>query len=155
MESVKSIAVRDNIAVVTIDKLPNTAGTMAKVFCVLADDEINVDMISSLMSASSEIGVSFSTDDSALEKLMGVARKIQSIFPGVAVNVRSGNAKIVLGGEMARFVGVGARAFACLGAAKVEIRLITTSENEISIAVDEGSADLAARALADEFGVDI
>lgn len=152
MEPVESIIMRDNVVVVTIDRLPNVAGTMAKVFRTLADEGINVDMISSLLPAASEIGVSFSTEGDELTKLMGVSRKVQSIFPGAAVHINSGNAKLVLGGYMAETAGVGARAFACLGAAEIEIRLITTSENEISIVVNEGNADAAAEALAKEFG---
>ena len=152
MEPVERIIMRDNVVVVTIDRLPNVAGTMAKVFRVLADEGINVDMISSLLPASSEIGVSFSTEGDELTRLMGVSRKVQSIFPGAAVHINSGNAKLVLGGYMAETAGVGARAFACLGAAEIEIRLITTSENEISLVVNEGNADAAAEALAKEFG---
>ena len=34
MKPVTSITMRDNIVVVTIDRLPNVAGTMAKVFRV-------------------------------------------------------------------------------------------------------------------------
>lgn len=151
MKPVTSVTMRDNVVVVTIDQLPNVAGTMAQVFGVLADDGINVDMISSLLPAASEIGVSFSVEGDEVTKLMGVTRKIQKIFPGAAVHVNSGNAKLVLGGHMVETVGVGARAFACLGAAEIEIRLITTSENEISLVVDEGNADTAADALAKEF----
>lgn len=152
MEPVTKVLLRDNVVVVTIDKLPNVAGTMSKVFRIMADEGINVDMISSLLPAASEVGVSFSTEGGELSHLMGVTHKVQSLFPGAAVHINSGNSKIVLGGHMADTVGVAARAFACLGAAEIEIRLITTSENEISVVVNDGNADSAADALSKEFG---
>lgn len=56
MEPVERIIMRDNVVVVTIDRLPNVAGTMAKVFRVLADEGINVDMISSLLPLRAKLG---------------------------------------------------------------------------------------------------
>lgn len=143
MIPVKILPMRDNVVVITIDKLPNKQDTLANVFCALAEEKINIDMISSVAECSREMGVSFSTERVEMPHLIGALKKVRRIYPCVVSNMCCGNTKLVLCGDMKNEVGVAVKVFQCLAESEIDIRLLTTSENEISLVVSEGDADAA------------
>ena len=153
MISAEILPMRDNVIVITIDKLPNKQDTLVNVFRVLAEEKVNVDMISSVAECSHDMGVSFSAVHADMQRLLEALKKVRMIYPCVVTNMCCGNTKIVLCGDMKNEAGVAARVFSCLAENEIEIRLLTTSENEISLAVSEGSADAAHEALEKEFKI--
>ena len=151
MKIVDTVFTHDNVIIVTIDKLPNEKDTLAKVFDVITQHKMNIDMISCLHSCKRELCISFSTYKGEIDSLIKAIKTLKTIYNGAVTHICGANTKIVLRGKMESERGIAAQVFKVLGENGVEIRLITTSINEISLVVAEGDEDTALSALCREF----
>lgn len=135
---ITDVSVTADVTLVTVYNLPNKTEIMAKLFECLADEGVNVDMISLTPSQGLTQTVSFSASDEALTATLTTVGKIKGSYPDVRMDVNTSNCKLTFEGEaMKTRCGVAASVFASLGANGIEVKLITTSETKISCLVDE------------------
>ena len=101
---------------------------------------VDVDMISLSPAQSSRTNLSFTINDDDLVKILSYTSKLDD--GAVKSVVSSGNCKISVNDEaMINCPGVAAKVFAGAAKAHTEIRLITTSESQISMLVTKSDFD--------------
>ena len=140
------IVVSDDITLVTLQNIPADINFVSDVFENIAAMDIDVDMISLSPVQSSMTSLSFTINDDDLMKILGYTSKLNegSIKPIVS----SGNCKISVNDPgMENCPGVAARIFRCAADVRTDIRLITTSESQISLLVTKSDFDSAYAAI--------
>jgi len=139
-------------AKISILRVPDRPGIAAQVFGAIADKGIVVDMIVQNISRDGYTDMSFTVPRGdytrAVAALEDVARKVGA--QGLVHDERVAKVSI-LGVGMRRHSGVAARMFAVLAREGINIQMISTSEIAISCVIEDKYAELAVRALHDDF----
>ena len=93
-------------------------------------------------------GNSFTVGDDDFGKILEIVTELRHLNPELKINVSSGNCKISLFGESMRGKpGVAAKVFAAAASVNSDIRMITTSETDISILVVKVDVENAVSAI--------
>ena len=150
---VSGITCRADEARITLRNIPDKPGVAATVFQVLGDAEVVVDMIVQTQGNGDVTTISFTCprEDSerAYDALLDL---IGSQMPGASLEIDKGIAKLSVVGEgMRTHAGVASRMFDVLGQEGINIKMITTSEIKISVAIEEKYSELAVRVLHEAF----
>ncbi|MPZ85295.1 MAG: aspartate kinase [Actinophytocola sp.] len=141
-------------AKVTVTGVPDQTGVAARIFRVVADAEIDIDMVlqnvSSTVSGRTDITFTLSKDNgptavAALEKL-----KTELGFTAVLYDDHVGKVSLV-GAGMRSHPGVTASFCEALAKAGVNIEIINTSEIRISVLIRDTELDEAVRAIHEAF----
>jgi len=152
---ISGVALNKNEAKMTICDVPDKPGIAARIFKVLADEEINVDMIIQNVSRTGFTDLSFTVSKSDLNKTLRMAKKIAQDIEADKVIFDEDIAKIsIIGVGMKSHPGVAARMFEILAKNKINIEMISTSEISISCVISKAKAELAAKSLHTAFGLD-
>jgi aspartokinase len=150
--AVSNISTTYNVALVTVDNLPNNMKLISDIFNTIAQEKINVDMISQAPPYKGSINVSFSIPSDDITKAIGSLNKYKKDVPNLHVEVDADNTKIsVYGEEMKNIPGVAARLFTILANLGIEVKLITTSEVDISYLISMNDVDKALDAIKSEY----
>lgn len=151
---VSNLSVTYNVALITIDKLPNDTKLIAELFSMIALKNINIDMISQAPPFHGSINISFSLPASELVNTLAALNKFKKRAKDLRIEIDADNTKLQVYGEgMRNIPGVAARLFALLAEAGVEIKLVTTSEIDISYLIYEKDVDRALDAIRQEYGL--
>jgi aspartate kinase len=139
-------------AKISILRVPDRPGIAAKVFGAISDKSIVVDMIVQNISRDGYTDMSFTVPRGdytrAVAALEDVARTVGA--QGLVHDERVAKVSIV-GVGMRRHSGVAARMFGVLAREGINIQMISTSEIAISCVIEDKYAELAVRALHDDF----
>jgi aspartate kinase len=139
-------------AKISILRVPDRPGIAAQVFGAIADKGIIVDMIVQNISRDGYTDMSFTVARGdyarAVATLDAVAKKVGA--QGLVHDERVAKVSI-LGVGMRSHSGVAARMFAVLAREGINIQMISTSEIAISCVIEDKYAELAVRALHDDF----
>ena len=157
MESVvvSGITCDKNEARITLKKVPDEPGVSARVFGLLAEAEIMVDMIIQNTRSGGETDLTFTVTKDDFKKAKELSEKAAREVNAKEVLTADHIAKIsVIGLGMKSNSGVAATMFEALAAENINIRLISTSEIRISCVIEEKYAELAVRVLHTAFGLD-
>ena len=136
------ISTVSNITLVTLQGSPATTGFMAEVFERIAELDINIDMISMPPNHGANAGLSFTISDQDLIEVLAFANTLKT-ETGSSVNHKIS----VYDPQMKNTPGMAARVFSAIAASDADIRLITTSEVEISLLVTEADYDTVLEAI--------
>lgn len=154
MNNIQSISISRDISLVTLSNAPSDISFLAFVFDSIANAGINVDMIGLTAPQGDYIDISFTIPDKDLGTVLELLPSFRSKKSDINTAVSSGNCKISVAGEyMRNTVGVASRVFAAASKAGADIRLITTSEVDISMLMTSQTADFALKAIEKEFKV--
>jgi aspartate kinase len=150
---VKALTYIEKVAAININgaQMIGRPGVAKAIFSILADHEVNVLMISQ---GSSEANISLIVDENHLQAAVialgdlvkkGIVREVTHNHDVCAV--------AVVGAGMAGAPGTGGRIFTALGAAGVNVMMISqgSSEVNISFVVSQSDGPRAVRVLHDEF----
>ena len=141
----QSIVVSDDITLITLQNIPADIDFVSEVFEKIAEMGVDVDMISLSPVQSSMTSLSFTINDDDLMKILGYTSKLEGSIKPI---VSSGNCKISVNDPgMENCPGVAARIFRCAADVGTDIRLITTSESQISLLVTKSDFDSAYAAI--------
>lgn len=151
---IRGISIDRNQAKVTIDDVRDEPGVAGRIFSVIADGNINVDMIVQSVSEHGTTDVSFTIHENDLDSAKALLAPVVKEVQAAGLIARSGVAKLsVVGIGMRSHSGVAARLFDCLGKGGINIQLISTSEIKIAVVIDSQDADRAAQLTHVEFGL--
>ncbi|MCF7676076.1 MAG: aspartate kinase [Akkermansiaceae bacterium] len=141
---------------VTITGIPDLPGMSGRILGALADAEINLDMIVSNIAHDGFARHSFTMHSSDLGKAQAALKPIMTELGTTGlIETEGGIAKLsAVGIGMRSHSGVAATMFRALGAAGINIGMISTSEIKIAVTVDETRIEDAARAVHDAFELD-
>ena len=141
------ISTVDNITLVTLQDFPANVASISKVFEAISQCGINIDMISMAPTHGATTGLSFTISDEDLIGILGFTSKLKQ-ETDMDVIVSSVNHKIsVYDPVMKNTPGIAAQVFRAISGTDADIRLITTSEVEISRLVTEAEFDTVLNAL--------
>lgn len=138
-----NISVRENVTLVVLGPLSSDLDTVASIFEDMAVAGINVDMISqSPPQGEDSTHLSFTTADEDLDKTLEIIARLRKDNPALKSAVSSGNHKLTVYGDAMRSQpGVAAAVMRAAASAMADIRLVTTSEVDISLLLTPSSAD--------------
>jgi len=136
----------------TIVKVPDRPGIAAEIFKALGDAHIVVDMIVQNVSHDGYTDMSFTVGKADADRAEEIVKKIAQKIGAEEVVRDDRVAKIsIVGIGMRSAYGVAGRMFDILAKNGVNIKAISTSEIKISCLIEEKFAELAVRALHEEF----
>ena len=144
-------------AKVTIVGVPDVPGKAAEIFRVIAESNVNIDMIVQNVSRqdSGRTDISFTLPivegKAAIEALRAAQESIG--FEEIVPNKEIGKLSLI-GAGMRSNPGISATFFKALSDAGVNVDLISTSEIRISVVTSEDKLDDAVRAVHTAFGLD-
>jgi len=141
-----------DISLVSIVNIPDDMEHICSVFACLAKYGINVDMISQSAPFQGRIDISFSIPSDYLSKTMLAFEETRKAIIDIQVEIDAYNTKISFyGDKMKEIPGVAAHLFSVFAKEKIMIKMITTSENDISILIYEKDTDKAVSLIRSEY----
>jgi aspartate kinase len=144
-------------AKVTVVGVPDKVGEAASIFTVLAEAEINLDMIVQNVSAAStgRTDISFTLPATDGQRALTALNKVkdQIGFESLRYDDRIGKVSLI-GAGMRSHPGVTAKFFSAIADAGVNIEMISTSEIRISVVVAQDDIDTAVAAAHHAFDLD-
>jgi aspartokinase len=147
------VTLENDITLIVLQDCPPELNFVADVFQKIGQLGVDVDMISLAPSQGSNTSVSFTIADTDLDKILSFTSELRDKVRVKAI-VSSGNCKIsVYDPNMVNAPGLAAQVFAAAASVNSDIRLITTSEVDISLLVTAADAPETVKALESEFKV--
>ena len=149
---ISSVAKDKNISRIALIGVPNEIGTSFKVFSLLAQNHINVDIILQGIGHEEGKDICFTVAESDLLRAAGLLEDHRDEIRYARLETNTEIAKVsVVGAGMINNPGVAATLFEALYDANININMISTSEIKISVLVDKKDADKAVQVIHDKF----
>lgn len=151
---VSGVTLNRNEAKVTICDVPDKPGVAAKIFKVLSEGGVNVDMIVQNVSHTRKTDLSFTVAKAELPKTLKIVKKVaRNIGTGEIIEDQDIARVSVVGVGMKSHPGAAATMFGTMAEHKINIEMISTSDISISCIIQKKFAEIAVRALHNEFGL--
>jgi len=132
-------------------------GNAAKLFSLLANENISVDMIiqSYARNSKNTNDIAFTISNSDLERFNELKEKINEILNASNILIDEDITKVsIVGAGMIDRPGIAARMFTTLAGANINIKMISTSEIKISCLIEKQHKEKAAIVIAKAFQLD-
>ena len=141
---------------ITVVEVPDVPGKAALLFDVVASSGANIDMIVQNSSTTDDtVAISLTLPESDAPAALDAIEKARDTIGYAEVRYTDKIGKVsLIGAGMKSHPGVSATLFRSLGAAGINIDMISTSEIRISVVTDEHALDDAVRAIHTAFGLD-
>lgn len=151
---VTNISVTYNVALVTVDNLPNNTKLISVLFNTIAQNHINIDMISQAPVFRGSVSLSFSLPSDDLVTALSSLNEFKKHAKNLRIEVDAENTKLQVSGEgMRNIPGVAAKLYTLLANEGIDIKLVTTSETDISYLIFEKDVDRAISAIKLEYDI--
>lgn len=149
---ISGIAKEDNIARITLIGKNNKIGRIYNVFKLLADNDINVDIIVQAFGEHISKDISFTVKEKDLDLVLDLLNDNALNFDIKEINSCVGMSKVSLVGiGISNNPGVAATLFEVLYQNNINMHMISTSEIKISILVNSNVAETTLNALHEKF----
>ncbi len=153
--SIRGVTLNGDEAKLTIAMVPDQPGIAAKIFKIIAEEKINIDMIIQNVSEKGFTDVSFTVPRPEMKKARRILEEIAERIGAGSVTSDEKIAKVsVVGVGMKSHPGVAATMFEALASLKINIMMISTSEIKISCVVKEADGEEAMRVIHSAFDLD-
>ena len=141
---------------IVICQVPDAPGTSAKIFSVLAENNISVDMIIQSYARLDETNdIAFTVDKGDFEAAMDIMKDVKSDLNAGEILVDEDITKVsIVGAGMVDRPGIAAAMFKALADVGINIKMISTSEIKISCLVEKAKEKEAIQILCHEFKLD-
>ena len=153
---VSGIAFSRDEAKISILQVPDTPGIAFQILGVVADANIDVDVIIQNVSKEGKTDFSFTVNRGDYARAVDLLKS--KVLPKLGATELLGDTKIckvsIVGIGMRSHVGVASRMFRVLSEEGINIQMISTSEIKTSVVIDEKYMELAVRALHKAFDLD-
>jgi aspartate kinase len=150
---VRGAALKENLARVTLSRVPDHPGVVARIFHQVASRNVVVDDIIQTIADNGQATVSFTVDMAELPECKQAVAVLCKALKSTA-RYEDHLAKVsVVGVGMRTHTGVAEMMFASLAAEKINIQNITTSEIKISCLIDRTQGKQALRVVHDTFAL--
>jgi aspartate kinase len=152
---VSGIAHDRNEARLTLRDVPDRPGVAARIFGVLAERHVVVDIIVQTAARAGRSDLSFTVTKADFAQAREAMTEVAAELGITAVESDDQIAKVsIVGVGMRNHAGVATRMFQVLAAEGVNIQMISTSEIKVSCVVHEKDTERAVRSLHTAFGLD-
>jgi aspartate kinase len=152
--SVQAVTLKQDLAVVSLNGVPNRPGVAARIFAEVARNHLLVDdIVQNIYDGGRLANIGFSTNATDVHDARRVCEKIAAEW-GAGVEVDEGVSKVsAIGVGMRTHTGIAATMFDALAKAEINIENIATSEIVISCIVRREDGQKALRFVHDAFGL--
>ncbi len=153
---VRGVTLREDLAVVAMNGVPNTPGAAARIFSEVAKSNILIDdIVQNLYDGGRVANIGFSTNSSESAEAMAICRRLGKQLGVDGVEIDEGVSKVsAVGLGMRTHSGIAATMFEALAKEKINIDNISTSEIVISCIVRREDGPRALRCLHSAFELD-
>lgn len=149
---ISGVAKDTNVVRIAIEGVPDEPGISFKVFRALAKQKINVDIILQSVGRNNTNDISFTVAKGDEEEAIRCMQEIGEIIGAEKVSADENVAKVsIVGAGMVSSSGIAALMFEALYDAKINIKMISTSEIKVSVLIDAACADRAVQAIHNKF----
>lgn len=149
---ISGIATDKNVARLALVGVEDRPGIAYKVFSLLGQKNINVDIIVQSIGRQGTQDISFTVRRSDVEQAVDLLQEHKASLPFDHIDVDENVVKVsIVGAGMVDNAGVAAKMFGALYDADINIHMISTSEIKVSVLLDESVAGLAVQAIHDKF----
>lgn len=145
---ISDLTITENVTLITMANIPINNKFISKIFTSLSDKNINVDMISQTSPLKGKINISFTIGDDDLFNAISTLKLYKKDIPTLRIDVNSNNTKISLYDSNMKFsCGVAAKTMSLLSDGGIDIKMITTSEIDISYLIYASDQNQAIKIL--------
>lgn len=152
---IEAVSYEENIIQLKLANVPKHPMIIAKIFTILSNCDVNIDMISQVMIEDAmqiEITLDEKYQKNLNEAIMCLKKEVKQLE--IATNRKY--FKIAVGGKLIEVTpGAAAKVFTILGENNIHFYQVTTSKRTISFIVDKKDKDLAMKKLDETFGLNI
>ena len=149
---ISGITKDDYISRITLVGVENKIGKTYKLFKILSDNKINVDIIMQSLGEHAFKDISFTVKMSDLDKTLLTLEKHKEELNCSQIIHKENLSKVsIVGVGIANKPGVATDMFEALYENDININMISTSEIKISVLIDSEKAELAIKAIHDKF----
>ena len=153
---ISGIALDQDEAKVTLERVPDRPGVAATVFKAIAAQGISIDMIVQNISHAGATDLSFTAPLVDVPRLQDVMDAVVAEIGADRFTIDDAIAKISLvGAGMKAHPGVAADMFDVLAAEGINIEMISTSPIRISCVIHKADGERAVRVVHDRFGLEV
>jgi aspartate kinase len=147
---VTGIALKKEEAAITVKKLKGSTSDLSKIFTLLGEADIFIDLITQSEFSSEGTTISFTVPDAKCVEAVELLKT--SLSKEITISFERFLAKVsVVGVGMRYHVGVASKIFSALAEANIPVKLISSSEIKVSVLVVEDDAKKAVEALHSAF----
>lgn len=153
--AVQGVTLREDLAVIALNGVPNTAGVAARIFAEVASQHLLVDdIVQNIFDNGARANISFSTTATDAAEAQAICDRLARELDIASVELDEGVSKIsAIGVGMRTHSGIAATMFDALSKAAINIENISTSEIVISCIVRSEDGPKALQFVHDAFGL--
>ncbi len=144
---VTGVAFVRNESRVSLIGVPDQPGVMSRIFSLLSENKIPVDMVVQNVGVAGTANISFTVSEDDLTKALTVATTASETLGGTVQHDDELSKVSVVGHGMQTHTGVAAQMFRVLANEGTNIKIVTTSEIKISVLIDRADCDKVANAV--------
>ncbi len=149
---IRGVARDNDVARIAIIGLEDKPGIAFKVFSLLANKHINVDVILQSIGRGGKKDISFTVTKNHLEEALSLLEAEKASLCYEEITHREDISKVsIVGAGMVNNPGVAAKMFEALYEANINIHMISTSETKISVLINVKNAEKAVQVIHDKF----
>ncbi|MCF0124044.1 MAG: aspartate kinase [Ruminiclostridium sp.] len=149
---ISGVAKDKNVARLALVNVEDKPGIAYKVFSLLGQKNINVDIILQSMGRGESQDISFTVKRDDADQAKELLEEHKSALGFERIDVNKALVKVsIVGAGMLDNAGVAAKMFGALYDADINIHMISTSEIKVSVLLDEAEGNHAVQAIHDKF----
>lgn len=149
---IKGVAMDSNVTSISIVGLKDTPGVAFKLFNILAQHKINVDIILQSVGRDGTKDITFTVSKDNYKEAISAIESKQDLFDYKSLTFDDNIAKVsIVGAGMESNPGVAAKMFEALADANINIQMISTSEIKVSVLIDIKNGEKAVQVIHDAF----
>lgn len=149
---IRGVTKDTSYASISVISLPDRTGMAFKIFSLLGSRNIGVDFILQSVERNGARDITFNVAESDLEGALELLKQNRDAIGFESIEVDNDVAKVsIVGAGIKSNADVASRMFGALSDAGINIRMITSSEIQLSVIVSRKDADRAVEAVHEEF----
>lgn len=150
--SINGVTKDDNVSRIIVTDVKNEIGSTYKLFKVLADESVDVDLVTQSMGENALRTIAFTVKRNELERVIDILENNKKgIYKGKILHDENLSKITIIGIGIENKPDVAAKMFEALSERKINIQMINTSEIKISVLVLSDRADEALEVVYDKF----
>lgn len=152
---IDAVSYEENIIQLQLRNVPKHPMVIAKIFTILSECDVNVDMISQVM-VEDAMQIEITLDEKYQKPLNDAIMRLKDEVKQLEIATNRKYFKIAVGGVLVETTpGAAAKVFTILGKNNIHFYQVTTSKRTISFIVDKKDKELAIKKIDEAFGLNI
>lgn len=152
---IEAVSYEEDIIQLRLTNVPKHPIVIAKIFTILSECDVNIDMISQVM-IEDAMQIEITLDEKYQKNLNDAIMRLKDEVKQLEIATNRKYFKIAVGGKLLETTpGAAAKVFTILGDNNIHFYQVTTSKRTISFIVDKKHKELAMKKLDEAFGLNI